>query len=244
MKKTIVLLLAALMLFSASAFAAEFTPSAEAKEVIPAVVVDERGEVVQKELIITPVSQAIKAQAETPTDVAEPLIEAYETLKNTETLAEVIPGIAEAAEKFGVTPEVLVVRDVFKVDFEPDGTAIRVKFDIKIEPDAPFVVIAYKDGKFFVIPDEFVIRNEDGSITLIMDEPLSIAFLVDNGSIAFTSDDEMALGVIGDGYVPSVDPEAPTSPLTGANEPAYGVILAGAAALIVTAVLFKKKKQA
>lgn len=140
----------------------------------PVDLVDEEGEVIDEidweHLVITPISEA-ETSPDIPEDSKEELLEVYEDLVSGDME---LPG-----------DEDLVIRDMFDAswicddgheeELEQEGVCIEITLDIDIEPGVDVVVMVYIDGEW--VPAVDVINNDDGTITVILEDicPIVIA---------------------------------------------------------------------
>lgn len=156
-----------------------FVPSIPYKDVPeiewPVELIDEEGEIIDEidweHLVVTPISE-VETSTEIPEDSREELLEVYEDLTSGEME---LP-----------SDEDLVIRDLFDAswicddgheeELEKEGVCIEITLDIDIEPDVDVVVMVYVDGEW--IPAEEVINNDDGTITVILEDICPIAIAV------------------------------------------------------------------
>lgn len=181
MKRMICLVTALLLCLSVACpvFASEdFVPSITYKDEPeiewPVKIIDGDGEVIdeidEEHLVITPISDA-EADPDIPEDSREELLEVYEALTEGDM---VLPG-----------DEDLVIRDLFDISWicddgheeklDEEGVCIEAVLDIGVDPNEDVVVMVYIDGEW--VPAEDVIVNDDGTITVILENicPVVIA---------------------------------------------------------------------
>ncbi|MDD3228836.1 MAG: LPXTG cell wall anchor domain-containing protein [Oscillospiraceae bacterium] len=249
-KKILVSLLALVMVMCASvtALATDFTSSVTAKEApetmtatdasgktVAAIIYDASGKEAASipvgSLTVTPVSAAKSAVSA----IGKQLTAAYEQLKTT-ALNTITPAIGNAVKDYSpsMTVDDLVVRDLFDVSLDEaakqqlakSGNSIKIRFALNLPSDALLLVLHNTEGTTWeLIPDEKVVRNADGSVTVEFDSLSPIAFLTDGGSIA-------------------VDPNGPVSPQTGSESGSillWGAVGVGTVALAALVIAIKKR---
>lgn len=232
--------------------AANFTPSVQGKEAPGIVPVSSEGNedivaeiragdgsivtgVPSGELVVTPVSQASGAGG----DIEAALNQAYQQINSVETLNELTEDIIPALEAVsnGAVIEDLVVRDLFDVTIrgefssylDTDGNSVTIRFGIDLNPNSLLIVLHnYRDTEWEVIPDDQVVRHENGDVSVTFDSLSPVAFVVDGGEV-------------------TVDPNAPSSPQTGVSmSPLQVFCVAGlfcVAAAFFIAGMVKKRAQ-
>ena len=177
MKKLMTLVLAVCMLLAATtAFAAEFTPSVEAKAAPgvllawiedianPGVAVKEL--MLNKDIFFTAVSEAEEAEESIKTK----LMDSYKAILNAASLADL--GL-EGAEN-------MIVRDLFQITLAEEivieaGQVLKVKFQT-IAPQA--VAVNGAEAWTLGLSDKIVVE-EDEKVTIEFPEAGSVAFLVE-----------------------------------------------------------------
>lgn len=244
MKKFAVSLIAAALvtasLFSATALAADFTPSVENKgaptvtmtadqsgQQVAAVILDADGNEVigvpTGDLIVTPIAQAQNASS----DIRDKLESAYSQIQGSGSLDELASELISTVESFSGTVGVedLVVRDLFDISvygtyadyLAEKGNTITITFALGLNPDDFLAVLHnYSGTQWEVIPDERVERHPNGNVSVTFDSLSPVAFVVEQSAV-------------------TIDPNGPDSPQTGEPD-RYGwlfgaVALTGAAAV-------------
>lgn len=174
MKKLIAVLLALVLCASMASvvMAAEndFVESITYKPA-PGVVIPEGHE--DECIIITPVSDD---------DASDELKKLYEDiLKDKEDFKDVA-GLADLIKKLlgdGKTPDDLVVRDLFEVIVPCEDLEKELPEELTFVPanktNDPVIVLTNKDGKWTLAESK---KNDDGTITVLLEEEGPVAFLV------------------------------------------------------------------
>lgn len=230
MRKKLSILLAVAMilsLFTFSAYGAEFTPSAEAKDAPGiTVVVDQNGDKAAaivydsegNEVGAIPVGSllvtAVNDAASLPADLQEKMDNAYEQIQSAGTLDELTSDLKLSKEDTaaGVKMENLVVRDLIDVsltgDFADylDGTnSITIVFKLGVKPGEFLKVLHnYEGDQWEVIADDAVEVYANGDVAVTFTSLSPVAFVVDGSENA-------GAGIGG--------ADAPTSPQTGEGFP-------------------------
>lgn len=253
MKKRLVSILTALLILLAlpvSASASNFTPSVEQKGA-PAVspVLDQGGNSVSAiirdangnevagvpatGLIVTPVSEAQNAAD----DVRATLLNAYKQINSVGALSELAENLKTVLSQLSSETDVadLVVRDLFDVTVQGayaehlavEGNSISIRFELGLEKDQLLLVLHnFADQQWEVIPNDQVVRGDDGSVTVTFNSLSPVAFVVDNVDL-------------------TADPNAPKSPQTSQGVSILAIcgialLTVGAAAACVYAAKRKK----
>lgn len=232
-------------------FAAEFTPSVEAKpapEVMTqtgsdgneyaAIIYDGGGNelvgVPVNGLTVTPVSASDTA----PASVREALESAYDQLKSVNSLSELSGELESVIREISpnLTVDDLVARDLFDVSvtgayteyLNRDGASISIRFKLSADAESLAAVLHNTGGTVWeTVSNDRITRNDDYTADVIFFSLSPVAFLFDAGTL-------------------SIDPDAPASPQTG--EPVShtipfvvgGVVILG---MTVGGVAAKKRSQ-
>lgn len=249
-KKLSALLLAVVLVtaLSVPAFAAEFTPSVEAKpapeietqigsdgKAYVAIIRDKNGDEVvgipSGSLIVTPVSEADEA----PAEIKAQLKAAYAQMNSVDSLTDLSPDLKEVIKEVspGITVNDLVVRDLFDVSVDgefaehlaKDGNSITIRFILSANSDGLAAILHNVKGtEWETIPNDRITRNENNTVDVVFDSLSPIAFLFD----------EKAL---------SVDPNGPKSPQTGESDSHMAIWIAGGCVVVAGAAYILTKKR-
>lgn len=227
--RIIAALVLSLCMLGLSAFAAEFTPSVEDKDVVPgeAQIYDKDDKVIHEvpseELINTPIKDKDTADE----DIKNDLETAEKELKDKDLTD--IPGFEDAwkGATGGAPIKNAVVSDIFDVRIIGDSatkfvTGTTIGFSVKlqgIDKDDKFVLIKKGDGGTWGVVDYTF--NAEGEIVIKTNELGVFAVVRDNGAA-------------------DIKPDAPSSPQTGVADYLAPVAFA-VAALGACAVYFGKK---
>lgn len=253
MKKRLVSVLTAMLILLAlpiSASASNFTPSVEQKGApavsavqdkggnsVSAIIRDAHGNEVigvpATDLIVTPVSEAENAAD----DIRTKLLNAYKQINSVGSLSELADNLKTVLSQLSSETDVadLVVRDLFDVTVQgtyaehlaAEGNSISIQFELGLEKDQLLLVLHnLADQQWEVIPNDQVVRGDDGSVTVTFNSLSPVAFAVDNVDI-------------------TADPNAPKSPQTSQGVPTLAIcgialLVVGAAAACVYAAKRKK----
>ncbi len=228
--RIIAALVLSLCLLGLSAFAAEFTPSVEDKDVTggSTTIYDKDGNVVHEvpdeDFVITPIKDKDSADPDTKAD-----LEAAEKELKEKELTDLVPGFEEAwkGATGGAPIKNAVVSDIFDARLIGDSAAKlgeggTVGFTVKIpglDKNDKFIIINKGEGGTWGVVDYTF--NEKGELVIKTDDLGVFAVVRDNGAVA-------------------VDPNAPNSPQTGVADYLAPVAFA-VAALGACAVYFGKK---
>ncbi len=228
--RIIAALVLSLCLLGLSAFAAEFTPSVEDKDVVPgeAQIYDKDGNVIHdvsdEDFVITPIKDKDSADPDTKAD-----LEAAEKELKDKELTDLVPGFEDAwkGATGGAPIKNAVVSDIFDARLTGDsatklGEGGTVGFTVKVpglDKNDKFVLIMKgEDGTWGVVDYTF---NEKGELVIKTNELGVFAIVRDSGTVV-------------------IDPNAPDSPQTGVADYLAPVAFA-VAALGACAVYFGKK---
>lgn len=243
MKKFLMALLTVLLCLSltAPAFAAEFTPSVEAKpapelstvvdsegNAQTAIVTDASGNEVEipDDIELTVTSTAEKDESPVA-EIQEMLKRAEEQIRNAADLGELTADLAPALEKAKETLQDLVVQDLFDVSFVKDGKTLE-----QLLQEGQSVTFALQtnltDKDLF-----FVLHNYSGSDWEVVEN----VELRNDGVLKITLDGLSPVAIVTDGAVNlEVSAAAPDSPQTGDALPTWELV--AAAVLGIVAILF------
>mgnify|MGYP005800472399 FL=1 len=216
MRKLYAILLAGLIAASMAmpVSAAEFTPSVTQKET-PAVVTtggaagvvtNAAGEVVGQisasDLVLTPVSQTSTADPA----VSARLSNAYNQIR-TSSIQTIVPEVDTVLAQTAPDVDVqnLVVRDMFDVSatgaaaelMNDASTSVAVTFNVdNLSPNQFLMVLCLNaDGQWEIIPEDQIIRDANGNITVALNGPATLAFVVDStqNSQSLSSGEELII---------------------------------------------------
>lgn len=156
-------------MLSVSAFAAEFTLSAEIKD---------GPEVIGDDVVITPISKI--DDPTTPPQTKEELKDAKDQLDNNK-FEDLVPGFNDEWKEItgGAPVDNATVSDLIHVDLKDDSADFGVNFD-GIDDDTKFVLVGlnHETGKWGIV--DYTMK--DGVINLKLDANTSIAVVIDNGN--------------------------------------------------------------
>lgn len=118
------------------------------------------------------------------------LLDAYEEIKNISSIADL--GI-DISEYFGdINIENFVVRDLLDISligyenyFDTEGNTLEITFDFKLNKDDILIIlIRDNDGNWSMIDPQYIIINDDGTVTITFDRIGVIAFVVAQNPIS------------------------------------------------------------
>lgn len=251
MKKLATLFLATAIMAMAvvPTFAAEFTPSVEAKpapEVVAQTGADGKqyaaiirnadgSEVVgvsADDLIVVPVAESGSASAE----INAKLDSAYEQLNTVASLTELTSNLMDVVKEYSpsLKEEDLVVRDLFDVSVTgtiaeyllAEGNSITVRFALSADADMLVAILHNIEGTTWeTVTNDRITRNDDHTVDVVFYSLSPVAFLFDAGAL-------------------SVDANAPDSPDTSeADASILGWSIAGGAVVLFAAAYIVMKKR-
>ncbi len=134
-------------------------------------------------LVITSVAEA-QTSTQIPEDAKNLLLEVYEKLSNGE--------MKLPYEKLGLNPDNMVIRDLFDATFlcgndhyavnhpemlEPEGTVIKLTFDIGVDASEKVYTMTYKQGEWNPIVE--TVNNGDGTVTCTFEKLCPVVFCVE-----------------------------------------------------------------
>ena len=241
-KRAFGLFLAVVMVLTMSipVFAADFTPSVEAKQApeiaaqkdsqgndCAAIIYDADGNEIAGvpfgNLIITPISSCENSSAE----IRERLKAAYQQLKSADRLTDLSADLEKIVKEMfpNLTEDDLVIRDLFDVSvtgiyadyLKQEGNYIKIRF--KLSEDAKLLAAVLHNiigSDWETVVNDRITRNDDKTVDVVFYDLSPIALLFDAGKLG-------------------VDPNGPTSPQTGEPEPNNSVWVFAAAAVVLAA---------
>ncbi len=237
---------------SGIAFAADFTPSVEAKPAPPivsmkdlsgatvdAIIYDTNGNEVigvpTGGLTVTPISEVNQATE----NIRNMLQTAYDQLNSPNSIEVLRPvlelSLGEISDDLSVDD--LVIVDLFDVSIPQsyedyltyDGNKMMVRFAVDISQNAPLIAMINCDilagEDWHVIPQNNITRNQDGSVSITFDKFCPVIFLTDGGQI-------------------TIDPTGPKSPQTGDNLYLYMLFVAATAVFAIMYMGFRRRHKA
>ncbi len=249
LKKRIALLIAIVMMaVMALPMSANFTPSATMKPA-PTVVPDENGnvaeivdgngnviaEITAQELIITPYEDKDEAPYEEITDRLEL---AYEQITSADSLSDLCAELNSVVQEYApeLSAETVIVGDLFDVTvvgengqiIAQEGNQLVVQFELTYDAADLVAVLQLVGNEWVAIPNSNIIRNDDNTVIIRLEDLGVLAFLVDSGELIVPDD-------------------GPDSPQTGAADedssfvPAF-ICSVGALVCAVAAITVARKK--
>lgn len=159
------------------------------KENVDAEIIDDAGRVIVDvatgDIILTPITKLY--DRDNP-QIRKQLEATYSELNGTDDLGNLIPELNGVANRIipGRTAKDFEIMDVLNVFIEPgyeqyfkNGDYVRVTVDFGFDPSDPVPTMAFRDenGNWSVIPAEDVIKNADGTLTLILPGPGTLTLL-------------------------------------------------------------------
>lgn len=155
-------------------------------------------------------------------------------------------------EKLGLKPENMVIRDLFDATFlcgndhyavnhpellEPDGTVIKLTFDIGVSASDKVYTMTYKEGEWNPIVS--TVNNGDGTVTCTFEKLCPVVFCVDTSNDS--GDDEGGSGNQ-PGDKPGDDDDDENSK-TGDESMTLWIVIASASlvAIVALVVIYRTK---
>lgn len=185
MKKIVAICLAVLMMVSLSVtcFAEGFV-SSPSNNKAPTIVESENTDPNSNSgIIVVPYGERNKLSSEKKKDFEK----AYEQIKNSKDLTDLLPELEEYAKDKGVETEDLAVSDLFYVDETNSQGNGKYKVTLKADTLNNFVALKQFDGqKWVIIKDAKV--NRDGTLTFTLTKTGPLAIVVDGSKSPVTGD--------------------------------------------------------